>query len=400
MTGNRDKTPLPVFVKSEHLPKDITIYEICAAAEKVSGPVTIDGAICISGLWRISPLYEAARIKILANGISIRGRNIHLENMNPFTMRSGDDSSGTKLFIGNLPFSYSSDAIKNHLRVAGVTLRSEVVWERARGPDGSLSDWKTGRRMVWINIPEKPLNKYMKMGNGFSASLYHKEMKQVAKCHNCFEVGHIAKFCEREVVCLTCKKPGHKRGDPICDLGMTSQTDLEEMEGKSVVDNYETSTCEEVRTDSSGEDSEDEDSPCSDTEDLARDKEEVSSNNNGVEKQNFLGKDAETNVNVEVSDVNEGQKIPDKEESPEDNEGVREKNDQAGMKKAKPGISEKTEGKKSKKKTKSKSEALKQVQITDYTPGGKRSSEDMVSPDNIIAKGPHLKKLNLDSEEK
>ena len=394
MTGNRDKTPLPVFVKSEHLPKDITIYEICAAAEKVSGPVTIDGAICISGLWRISPLYEAARIKILANGISIRGRNIHLENMNPFTMRSGDDSSGTKLFIGNLPFSYSSDAIKNHLRVAGVTLRSEVVWERARGPDGSLSDWKTGRRMVWINIPEKPLNKYMKMGNGFSASLYHKEMKQVAKCHNCFEVGHIAKFCEREVVCLTCKKPGHKRGDPICDLGMISQNDIEEKEGKSAEENYETSTCEDVRTDSSGDEPEDEDSLCSDTEDLARDKEEVSSNSNGVDKQNILGKDAE------VSELNEGQKMPeDKEESPKVNEGVREKNDQAEAKEAKTGTSGKTGGKKYKKKDKSKSTALKQVHITDFTPGGKRNSEDMVSPDNI-AKGPEMKKLNFDSEQK
>ena len=429
MAGNttREKTPLPVFVKSEHLPKDISVYEICSAAEKVAGPVTIDGAICISGLWRISPLYESSRIKILANGICVRGRNVQLENMNPFTMRSGDDTSGTKLFIGNLPFSYSSDAIKNHLRVAGVTLRSEVVWERARGPDGSLSDWKTGRRMVWINIPEKPLSKYLKMGNGFSASLYHKEMRQVAKCHKCLEVGHIAKFCEREVICLTCKKPGHKKGDPKCDLGITPQTTMEESGGESEKDNYESSNSEDDRTENSESESEDEDTLHSDMEESHTSIKEVGNNGDQTDEQSSPEEDVGPKVDGEVSEKNQEnvtQNATEKEVSPEENgevsdrkdetEKVQEKNaspktdhnipnstqqNKVKVKSPKSSYKKKNlKGKKEEKKYEGKPH-LKQAQITEFTPGGKRNSEDMVSPDNVV-KGPLQKKLNLDNEQK
>ena len=73
----REKTPLPVFVKSVHnSPNDISVYEICTKVEKVSGGPTIDSDICISGLWRISFLYESSRSKILASGVNVRGLNV------------------------------------------------------------------------------------------------------------------------------------------------------------------------------------------------------------------------------------------------------------------------------------------------------------------------------------
>ena len=434
MSGNT-KTPLPVFVKAEHVPNDITVYEICSAAEKVSGPVTIDGAICISGLWRISPLYEASRIKILASGINVRGRNVQLENINPFTMRSGDDTSGTKLFIGNLPFSYSTEAIKNHLKVAGVTLRSEVVWERARGPDGSLSDWKTGRRMVWINVPQKPLNKYMKMGNGFSANLYYKEMRQTSKCHKCLEVGHIAKNCDKEVVCMTCMKPGHIRGDPICDLGITTQIHSDEMEGKSDIEDDDAPTSVEERSELSESDAEDGEILSSDNEDLAdegkidtKDEENdlqntlekevspdvVRGKNEEIEQQKSPTKEKRPNEvsgkNVEI----EQQKSPTKEKSPDNKKGEvsakgaeterrdvqltpsKTKNVEKKATNIEQSSKNKNEnGKKGKSKPVSKG-SFKQAHITEYTPGGKRNSEEMISPDTL-AKHPQTKKLNLNN---
>ena len=419
----RDKTPLPVFVKSERLPNDISVYDICSAAEKVSGPITIDGAICISGLWRISPLYEASRIKLLASGINIRGRNVQLENINPFTMRSGDESSGTKLFIGNLPFSYSTEAIKNHLRVAGITLRSEVVWERARGPDGSLSDWKTGRRMVWINIPQRPLNKYLKMGNGFSATLYHKEMKQVAKCHKCLEVGHIAKNCDREVVCITCKKPGHRRGDPVCDLGISSQIEVSETAGESDSEKDDIPKSDEDDSESSESDKEDGELISSDSEDLT-DEDTVGRKDVENEAQNNLEEEVSP---ADTDEVRNEEIQPEKEEGPDDKEEEvsknsaeteqqkAQKNDEppeeiqgtpnhpkAGEKKVKTKAESKSKdrtGKKKGTKDKNKSQStgtFKQCQITEFTPGGKRNSEDMISPDNV-EKGPQMKKINFDN---
>ena len=51
-----------------------------------------------------------------------------------------------------------------------------MFMEKARYADKTLSDWKTGRRVVTIAVPEKILPKSVKMG-GFTAYLYYKEMK-------------------------------------------------------------------------------------------------------------------------------------------------------------------------------------------------------------------------------
>eukprot|EP00058_Branchiostoma_floridae_P001398 XP_002586886.1 hypothetical protein BRAFLDRAFT_101983 [Branchiostoma floridae] len=57
----------------------------------------------------------------------------------------------------------------------------------------------------------------------FVAEFYHREQKEAnraraQKCSNCLLEGHHRSTCENEVVCLQCKKPGHRRGDPTCDL--------------------------------------------------------------------------------------------------------------------------------------------------------------------------------------
>ena len=59
-----NKAVLPVFVHSSKVPEFTKVYNICEATEKVSGPASIDGATLISGLWRVYPLTESARIKI------------------------------------------------------------------------------------------------------------------------------------------------------------------------------------------------------------------------------------------------------------------------------------------------------------------------------------------------
>lgn len=396
--NTKEKTPLPIFLKADKIPGDVSTYEICSAAEEVSGPVTIDGAICISGLWRISPLYEASRIKILANGIPVRGCTVGVESVNPFTLR-GDESSGTKLYIGNLPFSYSSEAVKKHLQAAGVTLRSDIVWEKARGPDGTLSDWKTGRRMVWINVPTKPLNKFLRMGNGFSAILYYKEMKESRKCNKCLQFGHIAKYCDQEEVCYTCKKTGHRKGDPKCDLG-----------SPDIMSNSQvTSICsveEDISKSMCSADSHKNEKKCSDKElDVNVDEHTVDSH---IDNSDSSHSDWETSEEFEEGQHEKSKPVISSDRRHRKNSETtysdidNQKNVKGGN-----GV-----GKKSNKKKKSKkssknhnrnnndspnSTSLKQCHITEYTPGGKRGGSMVFSPDasSSTGQGPSTKKTNI-----
>ena len=403
--STNDKTPLPIFIKADKIPGDVTTYEICAAAEEIAGPLTIDGAICISGLWRISPLYEASRIKILANGIQIRGCTVGVESVNPFTMK-GDESAGTKLYIGNLPFSYSSEAVKKHLQAAGLTLRSEIVWEKARAPDGSLSDWKTGRRMVWVNVPLKPLNRFMRMGNGFSAVLYYKEMRESRKCNKCLQYGHIAKYCEREEVCFTCKKTGHRKGDPKCDLGS------QEIE---ITDNQ---SHEESKEDDQHKIS---DTNVDDSQAFNKKYDEVNVEGDESGEETADNSDAshsewETSEELEVDTQSNDNELPTQKPPLGRSEGTNKKNEQSKsygeketpnhQKVSNLNISGGNPPKKKAKKKKgdkgsSNSVNLKQCTIDEYTPGGKRDGSEVFSPDTPTSThGPVGKKPNTQNENK
>ena len=395
--NTKEKSPLPIFIKADKIPGDVSIYEICAAAEEISGPVTIDGAMCISGLWRICPLYEASRIKILANGIQLRGCTVGVESINPYTLR-GDDSAGTKLYIGNLPFSYSSEAIKKHLQAAGLTLRSEIVWEKARGPDGSLSDWKTGRRMVWVNVPLKPLNRFMKMGNGFSAVLYYKEMKESRRCNKCLQYGHIAKYCEQEEVCFTCKKPGHKKGDPKCDLGSHEADMSDHLHERS-----DESEGEEHKNDSGVDDSQT---------DNAKDKEIKIADENEQSVEKAVDNSDESQSEWETSEeVEEDQHVSENETSlqkPSLSMNVKPtyQENESNMNRLGGNSQNKKKYKKLSKKNKrekahANSASLKQCQITEFTPGGKRDGSEVFSPDTPTSvHGPVVKKPNVQKETK
>lgn len=213
------KTPavVPVFVLEKWVPEGTSVYDICLATEKVSGPGTIDGATLISGLWRVYPVSDVARIKILTNGVTFGSKLIQFEGVHPFSRRDGGvENGGTRLTISNLPFSYSNEAVERNLLSLGFKLRSKLQFEKARGPDGKLTDWKTGRRFVWIDLPKHQVNRQCKMGE-FRVFLFYREMKDTMQCRRCLQTGHKAIDCQNEEVCLDCKKPGHRRGDANCE---------------------------------------------------------------------------------------------------------------------------------------------------------------------------------------
>lgn len=216
---------LPVFIKNRGIPNsDVnrpTCLEICLAAERVAGRDSIVGAQDIKGLWRIYPATKEARNTLLIKGMVIRDVSVELSDTNPYSIRDdGIEKPSTKVYIDGIPISVANSEIEHSLLRLGCELRSDIKHERARDRDNKLTRFLTGKRFVFITVPPTPLEKTMTVSL-FTATLYHKEQKSVAKtliCSKCLQSGHHVSMCKNEVVCRTCKKPGHKRGDPLCDL--------------------------------------------------------------------------------------------------------------------------------------------------------------------------------------
>ena len=170
----------PVFVTARallslHVP-DTT--DMCRAAKNSSCRGSIRGAQCIWGLWRIYPLRQEARNKLLLECMNLWGTHLSLLPQNRFTLQDqNSEKPATKLWEGNVPLCVDDNVIETALKNLGCEMRSTVRKELARDKNGKLTNWKMGRRFVFITVPTTPLPKICTIGI-FSAELYHSEMKE------------------------------------------------------------------------------------------------------------------------------------------------------------------------------------------------------------------------------
>ena len=96
----------------------------------------------------------------------------------------------------------------------GVICRTKIKMECDRDP--GLTEYRTGRRSVQINLPTTPLPRKTRIGN-FQATLFHWEMKERdLQCRKCLQPGHKFFECKNEEACLDCHMPGHRKGDTKC----------------------------------------------------------------------------------------------------------------------------------------------------------------------------------------
>ena len=234
--------PKCVFVISKHCPPKTTTYAICCAAEQIEG-VTCYGAQLRAGLWRIQTNTSIGRIKLLASKIELNGQQIEVQEKNPHLRGDvEDDEPSTKLFIDDLPFSFGNDAIDRHLKSMNVKCRTKIQMECDKDPSGGHTEFRTGRRSVWINLPLEPLPRSVRIGN-FQANLFHWEMKtRDLQCRKCLQNGHKSFECTNEEVCLKCKMPGHRKGDRKC-TGKTEVTDQKQMRENDRSDRQKCKVC-------------------------------------------------------------------------------------------------------------------------------------------------------------
>jgi hypothetical protein len=214
----------PVFLLTRDLPvandDRLKTRDICAAAEKMVGYNTIDGAQQIGGLWRIYPKTRTARVQLLVGGLSMRNLHAKLHDDNPFLVRGnngdGHELTTTKVIVSNIPISFSNLEIENALVSLGCKPASKLIEECDRDVNGRLTRWKTGRRFMFVAVPASPLPTQAKIGM-FTARIYHREQKNDPFCGNCLTKGHRKDECGAPTVCKNCHQSGHKVGDMLCN---------------------------------------------------------------------------------------------------------------------------------------------------------------------------------------
>ncbi|KAK7469785.1 hypothetical protein BaRGS_00036212, partial [Batillaria attramentaria] len=100
-------------------------------------------------------------------GLVLRGCTITPYDKNPFIVRSENGQrqiKTTKVIIGNVPISYSDSDIESKLCQIGCKIRSKMLMERDRDEHGGLTRWLTGRRFVYIDVPQQPLPSKIHIG--------------------------------------------------------------------------------------------------------------------------------------------------------------------------------------------------------------------------------------------
>ena len=167
----------PLFVKASTLAPLKGTYlnglDICYALENVSGKGTVDCVQRMGDLFRVYAKTEMAKEDLLIKGFSFNNISVSLLARNPFQVKDQKVRS-TKLFIGGVPMSVADSEVERALLDENLKLLSDLKYETYRDSDGKWTHFKTGRRFVFIEIPELNLKPFLQIGL-WRANLFYKE---------------------------------------------------------------------------------------------------------------------------------------------------------------------------------------------------------------------------------
>ena len=172
----------PVFFKADLFgKKQISIFDICSAAEKTTGIGSIFGCQKVGGVHRLYPKTDLARAKLLSTGFELGGITILPNAVSPSKTytRNGIEIPTTRLSVSNIFLSVSDTDITNAVKSAGYTTVSPPSLVCARDASGKLSNFRTGTRSFIIEVPTKPLPKTVTVQSKFTAYLFYPRREQI-----------------------------------------------------------------------------------------------------------------------------------------------------------------------------------------------------------------------------
>ena len=132
-----------------------TWLQVTVPAEKVSGVETLLGA------QEIRELARTVRNKLLIDSLTLRQQTVQVHDKNPLIVRggSGGEVPVTKVWISDIPILVDEKDIDTALVRLGCVMSSSLSNEKIRNKDGELTRFLTGRRSVFIGMPDRLLDR-------------------------------------------------------------------------------------------------------------------------------------------------------------------------------------------------------------------------------------------------
>lgn len=216
-----------------------------AIANRIEGS-HITGLQRVRGLWRIYVDSLEDKVKLMTEGVSIRGKSVSVLNTNPQRL---DNENTVRIRIKIIPLSADDRIITRGLTLRGLDV-IKLYREKLR-INGRLTNCENGDRIAIVKALslKEPLP-YTVAFSSFMARVIHVGQKtgipREVKCSKCLQSGHKANECSNEWVCRKCNKPGHKQSE--CDTGVKSDSEsdsestLSDTEQKTDTENPSKST--------------------------------------------------------------------------------------------------------------------------------------------------------------
>lgn len=201
------KTDIPlVFLRESSLfgdrkpnkPEWVTHTELYMALSDRIESSHITGLQRVRGLWRIYVDNLDDKVKLMAEGVHLRGKAISVLNTNP----QRPDWEGTiRVRVKNIPLSADDGMITRELTLRGADVIN-VTREKLR-INGKLTNCETGDRLITVKASslKEPLPNFMAFGL-FKARVFHAGQKTGTqpekRCSKCLQTGHKFNECEND----------------------------------------------------------------------------------------------------------------------------------------------------------------------------------------------------------
>ena len=167
----------------------------------------IEGIQQIRSIWRIYLKTQDDRVRLIMDGLPIRGAVAPIHDLNPLSREK--EEYLTKLTVKDIPLSVSDELIKAELEAKKYEVKGAIIRQKLR-VNGQLINCYNGDRVVYIRPPSQPLPRKFVLANSFVARIFHLgQPKTVLTCSKCLGSGHHASTCNAEVRCRKCKESGH-----------------------------------------------------------------------------------------------------------------------------------------------------------------------------------------------